>query len=106
MTDSSKKALIILALFAVIIAVSFAVARRGQFYEVSLFKSGDGWGYDILRKEKVYIHQPFMPAVEGEEPFRDKKSARLTGRLVVKKIRKNQLPAVSKEEIKSIIGDR
>ena len=105
MTDHRKKALIIFALFAVIIAVSFAVARRGQFYEMALFRSGNGWGYDILRKEKVYIHQPFMPAVEGEVPFRDKKSARKTGRLVMKKFRKHQLPAVSKEEIKSIIGD-
>lgn len=105
MTDRRKKTLIIFALFAVIIAVSFAVARRGQFYEVALFRSGDGWGYDILRKEKVYIHQPFMPAVEGETPFRDKKSARKTGRLVVKKIRRHQLPAVSEEEIKSITGD-
>ncbi|MBN2667202.1 MAG: DUF4907 domain-containing protein [Bacteroidales bacterium] len=105
MTDKKKKAFLITALFAVIIAVSFVVARRGQFYEVALFRSGDGWGYDILRKEKVYIHQPFMPAVEGEAPFRDKKSARKTGRLVVKKIRKHQLPSVSKEEIKLIIGD-
>ncbi|HAX93010.1 MAG TPA: DUF4907 domain-containing protein [Bacteroidales bacterium] len=105
MTDHRKKALIIFALFAVITAVSFAVARRGQFYEVALFRSGNGWGYDILREEKVYIHQPFMPAVEGEAPFRDKEAARKTGRLVVRKIRKHQLPTISKEEIKSITGD-
>lgn len=68
------------------------------------FKSGDGWGYDILKKEKTYIHQPYMPAVEGQVPFKDKRSAKKTGRLVIKKIRKHKSPAVTKEEIREIIG--
>ena len=105
MTDNKKKALIIFALFAVIIAVSFAVARRGQFYEVVLFRSGDGWGYDILRKEKVYIHQPFIPAVEGEKPFPDKVSARKTARLVTRKMKNQKMPSVTPEEIRKIIGN-
>ena len=105
MTENKKKALIIFALFAVIIAVSFAVARRGQFYEVSLFRSGDGWGYDILRKEKVYIHQPFMPAIEGEKPFPDKVTARKTARLVTRKMKNQKMPSVTPEEIRKIVGD-
>ena len=105
MTDYRKKALIIFALFVVIIAVSFAVARRGQFYEVALFRSGDGWGYDILRKEKVYIHQPFMPAVEGEKPFPDRVSARKTARLVTRKIKNKKIPSVTPEEIRKIVGE-
>ena len=99
-----RKKAIILALFAVILGVSVTLAGRGHFYDVELYKSTDGWGYDILKKDNVYIHQPFMPAVEGEVPFPDKKSARKTGRLVIKKIRKHKSPAVTKEEIKVIIG--
>ena len=57
------------------------------------------------KKDKVYIHQPFMPAVEGQVPFKDKRSARKTGRLVVKKIRNHKLPAVTKEELESVIKD-
>ena len=98
-----KKALI-LALFAVILGVSVTLAGRGHFYDVELYKSGDGWGYDILKKDNVYIHQPFMPAVEGEVPFPDKKSARKTGRLVIKKIRNRESPALTKEEIQSIVN--
>ena len=105
MTDHRKKALIIFALFAVITAVSFAVARRGQFYEVALFRNGDGWGYDILRKEKVYIHQPFMPAVEGDKPFPDKVSARKTARLVTRKMKNQKIPSVTSEEIRKIVGE-
>ena len=98
-----KKKSLIFALFLVIIVVSITLAGRGHFYEVSLFRSGDGWGYDILKKDKAYIHQPYMPAVEGQVPFKDKRSAKKTGRLVIKKIRNHKLPAVTKEEINSLL---
>jgi len=101
-----KKKSLIFALFLVIIVVTITLAGRGHFYKVALFKSEDGWGYDILVKDKAYIHQPYMPAVEGQVPFRDKRSAKKTGRLVVKKIRNHELPAVTKEEIESIIKER
>ena len=99
-----RKKSIILALFTVILGVSITLAGRGHFYEVEPYINGDGWGYDILKKKKVHIHQPFMPAVEGEVPFPDRKSAKKTGRLVIKKIRKHKSPAITKEEIRSITG--
>jgi len=80
-------------------------AMRGHFYEVDLFKSGDGWGYDILKNNKIYIHQPYIPSVAGEVPFKDRKSARKTGRLVVKKIRNQKSPAVTREELKSVLNN-
>jgi hypothetical protein len=98
-----RKKPIILALFTVILGVSITLAGRGHFYEVELYKNGDGWGYDILKKKKVHIHQPFIPAVEGEVPFPDRKSAKNTGRLVIKKIRNNESPAITREEINAII---
>lgn len=100
-----KKKQLIFALFLVIIVVTITVSGRGHFYKVSPFKSGDGWGYDILVKDKAYIHQPYMPAVDGQVPFKDKRSAKKTGRLVVKKIRNHKLPAVTKEELESVIKD-
>jgi len=100
-----RKKAIILALIAVTTGVLITLAVRGHFYDVELYQSGNGWGYDILKKQNVYIHQPFMPAVEGEVPFPDKKSARKTGRLVIKKIRNQESPSVTKEEIKAITGN-
>jgi len=103
MTD--KKKTIIFALFLVIIVVAITLSGRGHFYVVSLFKSGDGWGYDISKKDKIYIHQPYMPAVEGQVAFQDKRSARKTGRLVIRKIKNHKSPAVTKEELRSVIND-
>lgn len=100
-----KKKGIIFTLFLVIAVVVIALAGRGHFYEVDLFKSSQGWGYDILKNNKIYIHQPYMPAVEGQVPFSNKHAARKTGKLVVKKIRNHKSPAITKEEIKAIIGN-
>lgn len=105
MRTIDKKKAIIPALFLVIIVVAIILSGRGHFYKVSLFKSGEGWGYDISRKNIIYIHQPYIPAVEGQVPFKEKKSAKKTGKLVVKKIRNHESPAVTKEELESVIKD-
>lgn len=103
MRTIDKKKAIIPALFLVIIVVAITLSGRGHFYKVSPFKSGDGWGYDISKKDKIYIHQPYIPAIEGQVPFRDKRSAKKTGRLVIKKIRNHKSPAITKEELESLV---
>jgi len=102
---SIKKNFIIPALFLVIILIVIIYAKRGHSYEIEAFRSDPGWGYDILMNNKVYIHQPYMPVVEGQVPFKDKQSARKTARLVIKKIRDHKSPSVTKEELQSILGN-
>ena len=101
----NKNILLISALFLVIVLSTVIYAKRGHFYEVELFKSEQGWGYDIVKNNKTYIHQPYMPVVEGQVPFSTRQSARKTGRLVIKKIQNQESPAVTREELKSIIGN-
>jgi hypothetical protein len=103
MIKINKKLFIVYALFLVIILFVLTYTKRGHSYELDLYKSKQGWGYDILRNNKIYIHQPYIPAVEGQVPFRDKQSARNTGRLVIKKIRKHKSPAITKQELESLI---
>lgn len=80
-------------------------AKRGHFYKVEIFKSEQGWGYDIVKNNKTYIHQPYMPVVGGQVPFSTRQSARKTGRLVVKKIQNQESPAITLEELKAVTGD-
>jgi hypothetical protein len=98
-----KKTLIVFALLLVTILSVLLFTSRGHSYEIDLFKSENGWGYDILKNDRIYIHQPYIPALPGQIPFKDKKSARITGRLVIKKIRNHQSPALTQDEIKSIL---
>lgn len=106
MKKTKTRIFIASALFLMIIAIAITFIKRGHSFELQVFPSNRGWGYDILKNDKIYIHQPYIPAIEGETPFPDRESARKTGRLVISKIRKREIPAVSKEEIDRILSDR
>ena len=59
------------------------------------------FGYDVLVKDKLLIHQPNIPAVPGNEGFKTKKQAQKVAEFVVKKIRKNEMPPnVTVEDLK------
>lgn len=62
-----------------------------------------GYGYDILMGGKIYIHQPHIPAVAGNQGFRDAEAAMKAGTFIVTKIRKNIMPpSVTKNELDSL----
>lgn len=106
MKKTKTRIFIASALFLMIVAIAITFIKRGHSFELQVFPSNGGWGYDILKNDKIYIHQPYIPAVEGEIPFRDRESARETGRLVISKIRKREIPSVSREEIEKIISGK
>lgn len=62
-----------------------------------------GYGYDVLMGGKIYIHQPHIPAVAGNNGFPSAESALKTGTFIVTKIRKNIMPpSVTKDELDSL----
>jgi hypothetical protein len=69
------------------------------------FKTESGnWGYEILAGKKVFIHQEFIPVLEGEQPFRSKKEALRMGRAVLKKMTTHNTPTLTREEVLDILG--
>lgn len=70
--------------------------------EVRPFKMNSGWGYDITVDNKIFIHQPTIPALAGNLSFTSKEDAVKTGNLVVKKLVAGQFPSLSAEEIKGL----
>jgi hypothetical protein len=102
---TKRKRLFVFALLTVLVLAAVAYTSRGHSYKIDVYKSGQGWGYDILVKNKLYIHQPFIPALEGQMPFSNKQSARKTGRLVIRKLKNHKIPSVTREELKSILQD-
>ena len=71
-------------------------------YDLNVVKHEQGWGYEILRDHKPFIYQQYIPAIQGNTAFKDKRSAKKTGRLVISKLRHHQIPAVSQEELKEL----
>ncbi len=72
--------------------------------EVKTFKSDStGWGYDVCLYGSVYVHQPQVPAVNGNKTFATEEDAKKTGELVAHKIRNNIMPpALTIKELDSL----
>jgi hypothetical protein len=50
------------------------------------------YGYEILIKKTLFIHQPCIPGMPGNKGFVRKSSAEKVARLVIKKIQKGIVP--------------
>lgn len=67
------------------------------------FEIHGGWGYDIVAKEKTFIHQDRIPAISGDKPFATKEDALKVGRLMLDKLKAGKFPpAVTYQEMKNI----
>jgi hypothetical protein len=67
------------------------------------FRINSGWGYDIYLNEKLYIHQPSIPAVMGSKCFSKEKYAIKTAQFVIVKIRQHTVPpSVTPSELDSL----
>jgi hypothetical protein len=65
-----------------------------------VFEIQGGWGYKINIDKKTIIYQPYIPVVAGNKPFHSKSDALKVGEKVTGKIRKGEIPMVTKEDLK------
>ena len=85
-------------LLMLMVSLTIFTSNRHGYY-VNVFKSEGGWGYDILYNNKTIIHQPFIPAIDGQKPFSTKLLAEKTSHLVINKLRNNKSPRLSVGEV-------
>lgn len=67
--------------------------------ELKVFQTENGWGYQIVARQKILIHQPTIPAIDTIMSFPDEASTRKVGTLVLKRFNEHRIFSVSKEEI-------
>ena len=64
--------------------------------DIKVFENKDagltGFGYDILIYDALYVHQPHIPAINGNRGFHSKDQATKAAEFVVYKIRNNIMP--------------
>jgi hypothetical protein len=65
-------------------------------------QTSSGWSYNILVGHKTFIHQEFIPAIEGQRTFATKEDAMKTADLVISKIVKGKVPSISKADLSSL----
>ena len=91
--------------FAILFFIFRKVIPQKENIQLKTFKTTIGWGYDIVKDDKVYIHQEIIPAIEGFKSFITKEEAEKVGNLVIQKIKQKKgggLPQVTNEEIDSL----
>ena len=66
-----------------------------------------GYGYDIYLNDVLFLHQPNIPAVSGNNGFKTKAVAQKAGEIVANKIRSNSTPpGLTLEEINSLLNGK
>ncbi len=55
-----------------------------------------GWGYDIYIHKDLYIHQKYIPAINGNKGFKSETDANKVAEFVAGKIRNNIIPPTVK----------
>jgi hypothetical protein len=61
------------------------------------------FGYNILMDGRILIHQPHIPALPGNEGFREKEDAQKVAEFVIHKIRQNIFPpSITVQELDSL----
>jgi len=94
-----------LVLIALVIAVFSLIAYRIFFspstetLDVKTFRVSGGWGYQIYVHQKLYIEQPFIPAIPGKKPFPDRMTALRAAKTVKAKLLRGQRPDLTMDEI-------
>jgi hypothetical protein len=105
MQTIKKNWVYVLLIFAVLFFIVRKVIPQKENIQLQTFKTSSGWGYDIIKDDKVFIHQEIIPAIEGFKSFITKEEAEKVGKLVLQKIKNKEgggLPQITREEIDSL----
>lgn len=76
--------------------------KKSRNLEIKITKQNSGYGYQILKKRKILINQPYIPAIQGEKTFKSEEDAQKTAHLVINKMHKYSLPKISVHELDSM----
>ena len=74
-----------------------------QLFLVDSLNPKAGFGYNVLVDGKIFVHQPSIPSIPGNQTFSSKEKAELVANLVMLKLKNNIMPpSVSKNELDSL----
>ncbi len=110
-----KQAIVPVAFFALLLILVFKIAFKSirneinppkpaeTGYTLETFQTGEnGWGYKICKDKKLIIKQDLIPAIENKVAFKSEADARKTGNFVIEKLKKNQLPTLSRSDLEEL----
>ncbi len=64
------------------------------------------YGYDIYVEGKLFIHQPSIPAMSGNNGFKTKANAEAIAKLAIQKIHRGEMPpSISESDLNKLIKE-
>lgn len=96
--------ILLIALFLIGFSIKSNKKSNDKIFKVEsvAIRTPEGWGYNILVDHKIYIHQDFIPVIEGNKAFKSKEDALKTSEVAIKKLIKGQIPSINKRELDSL----
>ena len=86
-------------LLLVFLILQFAACSKNQVFKTETFKTASGWGYAIAYKDQIIIKQSVIPVINDSKSFATEEDAHKLADLVVKKLRQNISPTVTKNDL-------
>ena len=96
MTRPFWRLLLVLGLIAI------SCQKKNTELDIRITQQKTGYGYQIIKNNKIFIDQPYIPAIAGDQAFKDSLQARRTADLVIKKIGNTSFPRISVDELDSM----
>lgn len=76
------------------------VGKQSKLIAKPIYDAAAGWGYDIFEGDKLVVHQPHIPAIQGNYGFENADEALLVATKVIEKIDAGIMPpSLTKEEL-------
>ncbi len=62
-------------------------------------ETDNGWGYIIKNNDKIIIKQSIIPVIQNQKSFENEEDALKVGNLVLKKLKANTSPTITKKDL-------
>ena len=62
-------------------------------------ETDNGWGYIIKNNDKIIIKQSIIPVIQNQKSFENEEDALKVGNLVLKKLKANTPPTITKKDL-------
>lgn len=66
--------------------------KTTTYHYTTIYTENSGWGYDILENSSIRIHQPHIPAVQGNQGFKSAGDAAKVAEKIIEKLERGIMP--------------
>ncbi|MBN2610598.1 MAG: DUF4907 domain-containing protein [Bacteroidales bacterium] len=101
--NRKKGAVVLITITFILVAfLGFLKYPKNQVFSYCLFISEKGWGYEIRCNNKPFIYQQYIPVLQGNKAFPDKKAARKAAKTVTSRLNNNKPPRLTLKDINDL----